>query len=488
MLKLKHITCAVLAAAVLFTTGLTACKNGDVIPMGDGGVGGGSMVTGADGSPVDVATDSDGSVITTDTEPITITDAEGNVITIPTAAPESSDTTVETDKDGNTLPPKKDLPLKKKLGFIYRGNIAGNPSNEIFEDSRLKAHSDLGVETAYVSQVLVQQFGDAVTALKEQGYNVIVAADPSFANSAAKSAKENPDLDFIVFGGDTSAANLASVQPLFYQAANVAGLAAAYASKSGKVGIVADPTMYNYHGVADAFTLGVRMVDKDFTNVRLNLAFGENHQDTKAAVNDLLSGGCDVVFVYQNDDYGIKYCESLNVTVAAYSAELPLLAPKNYLTGFYFNVSGWLNENVRYMQNDEFHGKSGTGTIKDKFVGLFKLNPTLTFGGNGNATITADELQTTVLDLLIVNIIEKDRVFIGEARDTAKTIRIVKGDALGYVDVLKVDWLIDGIVLVKNFSSPKGDADVIYGDLAVHGTAANEESGGAVYGGDSEPQ
>ncbi|GHU45981.1 hypothetical protein FACS1894120_1890 [Clostridia bacterium] len=433
-----YITAAVMS--VVLSVSLTACGDKE-LDVGD-------------------ITDTAAPVYQTDKKGKTVTDENGDPVTEPPAETQTEEPTAPTsatDENGNEIPPPPDYPLKKTVGFIYRGKVRGDPSNEIFEASRARLEVDLGVDTYYVDNVLVQSFTEAVDTLMQSGCDVIVATSESFANVALNLSKSLPQIKFINYGGEAKASNLSSITPLLYQGANIAGLAAAYSSENNNIGIVADRSATEYAAVVDAFVLGAKVVYGESTSIKLNLVLSDDNARTKLAIDDLRAQGCDTIFVYQSNSYGIQYCEKMGIKVVSMAANLPELAPTQYVVGFFFDISAYLNEMVRYIQNDAFSGKTQLASIANRSVRLTQLNSTLP---SETARLT-DELLKNVSSQT------GDGIFRGELKDINGKIRVSKGDILPYSETVKIDWIVKGVTRIKKYDQPKNEEDLIFPSFQV---------------------
>ncbi|MCL1822768.1 MAG: BMP family ABC transporter substrate-binding protein [Oscillospiraceae bacterium] len=349
-------------------------------------------------------------------------------------------------------------PLDMKVGFIYSGSVGSDPMIATFESCRYQLEVTLkSVKTSCMENVLLQQFEQAVEAYIDNGYNVIVAADAKYNSAVVISAKKHQDIAFISFGGHDIAHNLSSVQPLLYQAANVLGFAAAYNTVSNKIGLVIDPNMYNAYGIANAFALGTRELPNSQTNLSVKWALSNNFADTKRAVDEFYAQGCDIVFVYQYEEYGIKRCEELGINVMACAFNLPEIAPEHYLTGMFLNLDTYLINEVRKVQYGNFvFGELTREGLFYPSVSMVQLNEN-----------TCKEGTKEIMDKLMNLIYEgKTPIFGGEVRDRNGDVRIAKGDHWKSPQVLQLRaWLTNLITSEQNMSAPLTEDDLIYSDL-----------------------
>ena len=384
-------------------------------------------VTDEDGNPV---TDADGNPTYTEVTlaSATVTDEEGNPVT---------------DEEGNPVTTYVDEEEEEKIvykvGFVYSDELENGTTREMFEIARGQLKKTLGLETCYVENVLVSDFSEAVNVLQDDGCNIIVSCNPKYANAVEKEAKSSKSY-FINFGGRNTSANLTGFGGQLYQTAAVCGIAAAHNTTSNVVGIIADPGAYNVYGVVDGFVLGASEI-WNYADVRLDWAWSNSESEIEAAVDDLISQGCDIIMSYMETDYAVKYCEGKGVKVIANSYYLPERYPDYYISGFFFNFSTYLVDEVRSIVNDNFNPEIYSGDIAS---GMIRL---LNFGINSE-TGTED-----ICDKLYNYIKEgKDKVFTGEIKNTDGTVMVEKGQSMSFENILKINWLVQGIRKTGTFT------------------------------------
>jgi basic membrane protein A len=324
-------------------------------------------------------------------------------------------------------------PFVPKVAFVYSGTIDNSAHNNIWETSRRALEKNLDIDTYYMENVFVQNFHEAVEILAKDDFNVIVSTSHVFANGVERASQEYKDVNFISLGGEKTLGNVTIFNPLLYQPAYIAGLAASVNTESDSIGIVADDVMFNAEGVINAYIEGAKMT---FSNLEtyLNWAASESEEEIRAAIDDLVEKGHDLIMLYLNSDYGIKYAEEIGVKVIAYSNNLPEIAPRNYVTGFFYNVNSYVTEQVRFMQNDDF--------IPNRVYGSMATGHSSLIGFNADEDVV-DPITRTLTDGLIANIVgnSNDGVFVGSIVDHFGRTQVEHGASLDYKEALKIKWL-----------------------------------------------
>ncbi len=358
-----------------------------------------------------------------------------------TAATDESGNPV-TDESGNMVPAEPVEEKVYKVGFLYNNEVSDGATAAIFENARDQLEKTLAVETCFIENVLVSDIPAAVRELQDNGCNIIVSCSSKFANSIAKEAQSSADTYYISFGGDSSGPTYSSFGGELYQTANVCGIAAAYNSTSNTLGIVADPSCYNVYGVVNSYVLGAKEIMAAQTDVRLNWVWSDDEAKVEAAVDDLVTQGCDVIMCYTESDTAVKYCEEIGVKVIANSCNIPEIAPENYLTGFFFNASTFIVDTVRAIKADNYVSSVHSGGIA---AGTARL---IDFSDNcreGTATI-GTKLYEYVKS-------GQAHVFTGEIKNRDYKVMVESGQKMDFSSIREIDWLILGINSVGSYTT-----------------------------------
>lgn len=388
---------------------------------------------------------------------VEVTDEEGNTVTGEDGKPVFTEVTLAsvtvTDDSGNPVTDEEGNPVTSyvdedeeekivyKVGFVYSDELENGTTREMFEIARGQIKKVLGLETCYVENVLVSDFSEAVNVLQEDGCNIIVSCNPKYANAVEKEAKTSKSY-FLNFGGKTTSAQMSSFGGALYQTAAVCGIAAAHNTTSNRIGIIADPGEYNVYGVVDGFVLGASEI-WNYADMRLNWAWSNSESEIEAAVDDLISQGCDIIMSYMETDYAVKYCEGKGVKVIANCYYMPERYPDYYISGFFFNFSTYLVDEIRSIVNDNFNPSVYSGDVAS---GMIRL---LNFG------TTCEKGTEDICDKLYNYIKEgKDKVFTGEIKNNGEDSKtmVEKGQSMSFENILKINWLVQGIRKTGSFT------------------------------------
>ena len=126
---------------------------------------------------------------------------------------------------------------------------------------------------------------EAIRNFADKGYSPIIAAGFAQAAAVEKVAKEYPDLKFAIVDMVVDLPNVESIVFKEQEGSYLVGMAAAMASKSGKVGFVGGMDIPLIRRFGCGYVQGVKAANKDAT------VFQNMTGDTGAAWNDPVKGG-----------------------------------------------------------------------------------------------------------------------------------------------------------------------------------------------------
>jgi basic membrane protein A len=215
------------------------------------------------------------------------------------------------------------------------------------------------------------------------------------------------------------------------------GIAAAMASKTGKLGFIAAKPIPAVLRSVNSFTMGARSVNPNIT-VQLIITGGWSVPAKEAeATNSLADNGVDgiachiddlKVVLQTADQRGIHSC-GLNVDQRA-------LAPKGYLTGSLYNWKTPYGE----MIQDVMNGPSLPHLLRGGFAeGFVRMGP---FGPAAN-----DKVRSAV-DTAAAELASGKRfVFSGPLKDNKGKVLLTAGQhfAVGDPSLLAMDYLVEGV-------------------------------------------
>lgn len=351
----------------------------------------------------------------------------------------SGETSDESSSDSSGIE-EETVPVK--VGYIFHDKADDGGVTGQFNLQRQKAARRCDVETVYIEDVSVKDFESAVKALVSDGCTEIVSCSSTFTNALSSISGRYMNVKFINYGATSiGTANVFSFTETAYQGAYVAGIAAAYNSKSQKVGLVADPELLYTYATTNAAALGVRMV---FANGTLCVAGATENTEIKQAVDALLDEGCDVIICYTESPYTADYCEQKGVKFIGnldYSGSEDNY--KNMLMYYYAKRDSLFVSQFKQLKMDTWQPDVYKGAMSNGIINVSEAQP------------CADKRTQDIIDEIVPLLTsEKAMIFSGEIKDTLGNVRYMQTDTMTDAQIYSMDWYVLGVEPVGNFRKP----------------------------------
>lgn len=333
---------------------------------------------------------------------------------------------------------------KVKVGFLYVG-----PKDD-FGYNQAAYEGSLEAAKAFPNVELLQAENVPETAEAErvmermisQGATLIFPTSFGHLTPALNVAKKHPDVTFVHQGGlepDPKLDNVGTYFGTVYEPVYLAGIAAAKATASKKLGyIVAFPIPQTLANV-NAFTLGAQSVDPAITTTVVFTANWCAPATQAEAAKTLLSKGVDVLTQHQDCTKTIiETAEAAGAKSVGYHYDASELAPKGWLTGSEWNWGPMYSDIVKTVLDGGFAASKYNGDYR---VGLqtgdnpFVQSP---FGAE------VDD-ETKALIESAKNTITKNGIFKGPLLDQAGKTVVPEGTTLDYAKVETMDFLVKGV-------------------------------------------
>jgi basic membrane lipoprotein Med (substrate-binding protein (PBP1-ABC) superfamily) len=253
-----------------------------------------------------------------------------------------------------------------KVGFIYAGpkNDAGWYSAQ--DEGRMYLEKNLpGVETMVAENV--PETADAERVMERMaraGAKIIFATSYGYFDKAVRVAKRFPDVVFMHSGDGQTATHVGNYFGSTEEPMYLAGIAAAYATKSGKLGYVdAHPIPLQLRGI-NAFTLGARSVNPKLTVQVIFLNTWKDPTKEAEAANSLIDQGIDVLAQEVDSNLTIaQIAEKRGVSFVGQYYDASKFAPHAWLIGNYYHWGPLMLSIIKEVQSGSWKEKAYLATL-----------------------------------------------------------------------------------------------------------------------------
>ena len=214
------------------------------------------------------------------------------------------------------------------------------------------------------------QTTSVIQQLVNSGAKIIFATSFGYQPSMAAMAKKYPSVYFAQATGTAMGKNLSEYFGAGENGDYLAGMAAGYASKTGKIGYVAPYPIPEVIREIDAYTMGARYAHPGAT-VRVvwtNSWFDPSKE--RAAAQSLVASGVDVLGDGVDDPTVGEVAQANGLKWTGYDSNQNSFAPKAFLTATVYNWNSYYVNSVRAAMHSTWQSGFYYGSVSDGMIGI----------------------------------------------------------------------------------------------------------------------
>jgi simple sugar transport system substrate-binding protein len=336
------------------------------------------------------------------------------------------------------------------MGFIYVGPKDDYGYNQAHFEGKEGVAKLPGVKA--VEQASVPETKDVQEAMlsmiNQDGATVLFPTSFGYFDPhILEVAKANPKVQFFHCGGlyqeGKHPKNVGSYYAYIDEAQYIAGIVAAYTSKSGKLGFIAAKPIPQVLRNINSYTLGARSVKPKITTQVIFTGDWSLPVKEAEAANSMVDQGVDVITCHVDSPKVImETAEKRKIFCTGYHTSQAKLAPNGYLTGAEWDWSKIYTNYVELIQSGKTLMDGGIshlvrGGYKDGYVKLSAYGTAV----SDEAKKAADAVKAKLMaDSLVI--------YKGELKDNTGKVVVPAGKELKQrdPDLEKMDWLVEGVV------------------------------------------
>ncbi len=229
-------------------------------------------------------------------------------------------------------------------------------------------------ETAEVEKVMESM-------IELDGATVIMPTSFGYWPHILKMAEKYPNVLFTHIGAiwkEGNPTNVIGYRGYMEEPHYLCGIAAAKATKTGKLGFIGSKPLYFIYNNANGFLLGARSVNPDITCTAVITGDWNNPVKEAETTNSLIDQGCDVIMAnVDSAKVSIETAERREMFTCGYHSDLSSLAPKGFLTGAEWNW-GSAAEFVKHWKDGKVESNLVRGGFDKDMVRLSPYGPSVT--------------------------------------------------------------------------------------------------------------
>lgn len=327
-----------------------------------------------------------------------------------------------------------------KIGFVYVAPLADAGWVHQHDEGRKAVEAALGakVKTTFVENV--PEGADAervIRDLAQQGNQLIFTPSFGYMEPTLKVAKDFPDVKFESVTGYKTAPNVATANARYYEGRYLAGVAAGRMSKTHVAGYVAGfPIPEVLQGI-NAFTLGMRSVDpKAQVKVVWLDAWFDPPKERDAAMT-LFNQDVDVIAFHTGSTAVMAAAQERGKMAVAYHSDMRKVAPDAQIVAVTHQWGGYYTQRARVVLDGSWKPGNVWGGVKE---GMIRVGD---FGPKVPRTVQ-DEVLARQQDVAAGKL-RPFAAVAADVRDNEGHVVIAKGSALTDEQILKMNWLAEGV-------------------------------------------
>jgi basic membrane lipoprotein Med (substrate-binding protein (PBP1-ABC) superfamily) len=287
-----------------------------------------------------------------------------------------------------------------RVALLTPGSVADQSWNGGAYQGLLWLRDSLGAEISHIQTKTPAEFEENFRQYGAQGYTAVFGHGFEFQDAATRVAPNYPNTIYLTTSGTATGANLAGIRFAFEEPSYIAGVLAAYQTKSGSIGAIGGTELPPVKASFEAFAAGARSVKP---SIRVIISFVGNWDDPAAGKEQALAqiaSGVDVIF--QNADaagLGVFQAarESRRALVFGSNADQNQVAPEVTLGSVLIDLPLAFLKVGREIQSGTFQPRVVVFGESSNVVRLV-LNPTLQSTIAGPALAAIDSVTRALID------------------------------------------------------------------------------------------
>ena len=325
-----------------------------------------------------------------------------------------------------------------KVGFIYAGpkNDAGWYSAQ--DEGRLYLEKNMpGIETMVAENV--PETADAERVMERMaraGAQVIFATSYGYFDKAVRVAKRFPQIVFMHSGDGQLATHVGNYFGSTEEPMYLAGMAAAYATKSGKLGYIdAHPIPLQLRGI-NAFALGARSVNPKLTVQVIFLNTWKDPIKEAEAANSLIDQGVDVLAQEVDSNLTIEQvAEKRGVSFVGQYYDATQFGPHAWLVGNYYHWGPLMERIIKEVQAGTWKERVYVATLTSGDLQMTTYGSRVPDDAKPKLEAALNEFQSGQRKLWSGPIVRQDG-----------TTAVPEGQVLDPQKVTEMNFLVQGVI------------------------------------------
>jgi len=337
---------------------------------------------------------------------------------------------------------KEDTDVTKKhtkVGFVMIGGRDDKSYNQSHYESMENAADTLNLDVLYRESVPTDETSrDVMEELIEEGCEIIICNSYDYGEWIYEMAEKYPEIYFFHASGIKQSKNLATFFGRMYQMRYLSGIVAGLQTETNEIGYVAAFDISEVNRGINAFTLGVRSVNKDaVVHVEWSGSWTED-EAVEIATNKLFDNyNIDVIAMHTDSIRALEMAEERGIWSIGYNVDNSEEFPNTFLTAPVWQWENYYEPYILKCLQGKFRGENYWEGTSTGVVGLAEITGNAKPGIEAVVEQSRKKMENGFFD-----------VFYGPITDVKGLVRIQKGENMSDEAMLNnFDWYVEGVII-----------------------------------------
>lgn len=349
---------------------------------------------------------------------------------------------------GSSKPSAQQSTTSKPLiaAWIYVGSPsdAGWTRQHDLGRQAVQQHFGNKVKTIYKQNVPEgPQTAQVITQLVNSGAKVIFATSFGYQPAMAAAAKKYPKVVFAQATGTAVATNLSEYFGAGEDGDYLAGMAAGFATKTGKIGYVAPYPIPEVIREIDAYTMGARYVHPGAT-VRVvwtNSWFDPAKE--RSAAQSLVASGVDVLGDGVDDPTVGEVAAANGLKWTGYDSNQNTFAPNAFQTATVYNWAPYYIRSVNAVMNGTWKSSFYYGTFADGMIQIAPFGKTVSAKARAAITKRQGEITAGTFNPFTGPLTRQDGTV---GLPASQTLAVWNPTSSSVLSKYTLNWFVQGVI------------------------------------------
>ncbi|NVJ91848.1 MAG: BMP family ABC transporter substrate-binding protein [Methylocystaceae bacterium] len=325
-----------------------------------------------------------------------------------------------------------------KIGFVYvatAGQAGYTYQHDLARQQIVKKYGDQ-VRVRVANNVPEGRAAEKIfNDFAQEGYQLVFATTFGYMSSVLKVAKKFPDTAFEHATGYKRYKNLNTFMPRYYEGRYLMGVVAGKMTRSNVIGYVASYPIPEVVRGINAFTQGVRHVNKNAViRVQWVNSWLAPEKERKAA-DHLIAASADVLTFHVDSPATVEAAQTAGVYALGYHSDLSQYGPDAHLTAMVTNWVPYYMKRIDEVLNGTWQGNQNTRFgLKEDAIQIAPFHP-----------VVPQTVQALVMKAKADIITGKLNPFTGPLYDNDGRLRVKVGTQMSQKQLDTFNWFVDGV-------------------------------------------